>query len=90
MQLGPNTRSPYLWRIMSICSSSRLPASPVSLNPAEIITTPSTPASPLSSTTAGTVGAGVAITARSTCSGTFRIDGWQGRFKAVSWFGLTA
>ena len=65
-QFGPMIRIPYFFLIRSISLSDRVPSAPISLNPAEIMTTPSTPAWPHSSTTPGTDRAGVATTARST------------------------
>jgi len=38
-QLGPMTRSRYFFAEVRICSSSALPAAPVSRNPEEIMTT---------------------------------------------------
>ena len=51
------------------CSSNR-PSAPSSENPAEMTIAPLAPASTQARTCSGTVAAGVAITARSTASGT--------------------
>jgi hypothetical protein len=69
-QLGPMSR--ILPRVISAftCRSSSIPGGPVSLNPAEITMTPRTPAATHSVMIAGTEGAGVTTTARSTRSGT--------------------
>ena len=56
------------------CSKTR-PFSPASLKPAEIIIAPLIPASTQSEIILGTVGAGVAITAKSIFSGTSKIVG---------------
>ena len=67
-QFGPMIR--IFPRRSRICFSSSAPAGPHSLNPAEMITAPFTSAAAHSATIPGTVAAGVAITARSTSSGT--------------------
>ena len=74
-QFGPTTRMRPRRASASTCRSSAAPASPVSWNPAEMITAAGTPRSAHAPTTPGTAGAGVAITARSTAAGTSAIDG---------------
>ena len=69
-QFGPRIRMPSNLRCSSrTCSSSLRPSSPISRKPAEMITMPRVPASPHSRTSAGTVGAGVQMTARSGACG---------------------
>ncbi|GBC74362.1 hypothetical protein HRbin05_00402 [archaeon HR05] len=68
-QFGPIMFRAYLSLASIIFASNALPSSPTSLNPAEIMMRFFTPALPHCSTIPGTVGAGVAITARSTLSG---------------------
>ncbi len=89
-QLGPSIRIPCLAWNWFISSSNLSPSSPTSLNPAEIITAPSTPLWPHSSTISGTVLAWVAITAKSICSGTSVMVEKHFSPKTFSLFGLTA
>ena len=69
-QLGPMIRIRPRRASSSTSCSSLAPSGPVSLKPAEMMIAPFTPASTHSLITAGTVGAGVTTTARSTGSGT--------------------
>jgi hypothetical protein len=68
------------WGRDAVCSwiwrSSSTPCGPLSLNPAEITIADFTPASMHSPIMCGTVGAGVATTARSTFSGISPMDGY--------------
>jgi hypothetical protein len=69
-QLGPTIRMSWSRAISLISRSSSAPSSPTSRKPADTMMSPSTPALPHSSTMPGTVGAGVAMTARSTSAST--------------------
>ena len=65
-QLGPKILMPSNFRCSTRTSSSSLrPSTPISRNPAEMITTPRVPASPHCRTMGATVAAGVQITAKS-------------------------
>ena len=69
-QFGPRIRMPSNFRCSWRTSSSSFrPSAPISRNPAEMITIPRVPASPHCRTIAGTVAAGVQITARSGACG---------------------
>ena len=69
-QFGPRIRMPSNFRCSWRTSSSSFrPSAPISRKPAEMITTPLVPASPHCRTSAGTLGAGVQITARSAACG---------------------
>ncbi len=67
-QLGPITR--ILPWVLRIFASSARPSAPSSEKPAEMMIAAGTSRAAQSATRAGTVGAGVAMTARSTASGT--------------------
>ncbi len=69
-QLGPTSRMPERRRPSRMRASRAMPAAPISRKPAESTITPLTPAAAQASINPGTVAAGVAITARSTASGT--------------------
>ena len=69
--------------------SSARPSLPVSPKPADTTIAPLTPALAHSSRTSGTVVAGVATTARSTCSGTAAMLGTHAMPKTDLWRGLT-
>ena len=66
---GPSSRRPCRAATASIACSSAAPCSPPSRKPAETTTAPLTPRRPQSSSTCGTVAAGVAMIARSTACG---------------------
>ena len=68
-QLGPTIRIPLARAVARIWRSSSAPSGPTSLNPAEMMTTAFTPAAAHSSTVAGIVPAGVAMTTSSGTSG---------------------
>jgi len=67
-QFGPITRMPLANAVTTNWRSAARPADPVSPKPEEMITSPRTDLRAHSSTTAATLAAGVAITARSTSS----------------------
>ena len=69
---GPRKRSPWRRARSRSAASSARPSAPPSRKPAETMIAPWMPRAPQSSTMAGTVGAGVTITARSTGSGRSR------------------
>jgi hypothetical protein len=69
-QFGPIRRAAPRLNSDWICRSNAIPSGPLSLKPAEITTTAFALAFTHSATTAGTVGAGVTTTTRSTASGT--------------------
>ena len=88
-QFGPISRIPDS-RQTSISSRWRsVPAAPVSAKPAEMTTTAGTPFAAHSRATALTAGAGTAITARSSGSGTSSIVGYARTDWTTSAFGLT-
>ena len=68
-QFGPTIRIPLARAVSRICRSSSAPSGPISLKPAEMMTTALTPAAAHSSTVAGMVAAGVAMTTSSGVSG---------------------
>src|SRR3989344_6403032 len=68
-QFGPKTPIEYFFEILKISSSSRLPSSPVSENPALIIIEYGIFFFPHSSSARGVKAAGIEITARSTFAG---------------------
>ena len=70
IQFGPIILMLYCLANSIIFSSKAFPSAPISLKPAETIIAPFIPAFPHSSTTPGTVDAGVAIIAKSHDSGT--------------------
>jgi hypothetical protein len=74
-QLGPMIRIRPRRASSRTCVSSSAPSGPVSRKPAEIMMAPSTPASTHSLMICGTVGAGAAMTARSTRAGTSEMLG---------------
>ena len=76
---GPMTRIRPRRACSRIRRSSAAPSAPISLNPAEMMTTARTPASTHSPIRSGTIGAGVATMARSIESGTapMRQDGFD-------------
>ena len=88
-QFGPISRIRPRRACSSTCRSSSAPAVPVSLKPAEMTIAPRTPASTHSPIRSGTVGARVAMTARSTGSGTADSFGYAlipstlGRFRLI-------
>ena len=88
-QFGPTMRICPFRASSRTCRSNSTPAAPVSLKPAEMMTTPRTPACAQSRTIPGTDGGGVTITAKSTFSGTARMPGYALRPSTVSRFGLT-
>ena len=69
-QLGPTRRMPPRATCCFTSRSSATPSGPASLNPAEMTMAPCTRLSTHSRMMAGTLGAGVTTTARSTWSGT--------------------
>ena len=69
MQFGPRMRTSASRATASTRASSALPASPVSLKPAESTMAAGTPARPACAMMSGTAGAGAATTARSTGPG---------------------
>ena len=75
-QFGPSSRIRPLRASASTRRSNSTPASPRSLNPAEMMIAPFTPAATHSAMIPGTVGAGVAMIASSICSGTSAIVGY--------------
>jgi hypothetical protein len=68
-QFGPTIRIPFARAVARIWRSSSAPSAPTSLKPAEMMTTALTPAAAHSSTVAGIVVAGVAMTTSSGTSG---------------------
>ena len=68
-QFGPMIRVPWLRAMETIRSSRAFPCSPISLNPAVMMTAIGTPLAPHSSMTRGTWIAGTVMTARSTGAG---------------------
>ena len=68
-QFGPTIRIPLARAVSRIWRSSSAPAGPISLKPAEMMTTVLTPAAAHSSTVAGIVVAGVTMTTSSGTSG---------------------
>ena len=70
-------------------ASRAMPAGPISRNPAESTTTPFTPAAAQASISPGTVAAGVAITARSSGSGTSATVAEARMPSTLARFGLT-
>ena len=68
-QFGPNTRTPYFLALARNTAWSFAPSSPISLNPAELMTTALTPFFPQSSIACGTSLAGMMMCARSTAPG---------------------
>ncbi len=88
-QFGPMSRKRAGRAAAKISASSRAPSAPDSLKPAETIMAPRTPARARSLTTPGTVGAGVAITARSISSGIVPTAGYDLMPKTLERFGLT-
>ena len=86
---GPMTRIRPRRACSTIRRSSAAPSAPISLNPAEMMTTARTPASTHSPIRSGTIGAGVATMARSIGSGTAPMRGWVLIPSTLRRFGLT-
>ena len=78
MQLGPMMRRPRGRAASSTARSSAAPSGPRSRNPADRMTAARAPRSASWRTISGTVGAGVAITARSGASGRLATSRWTG------------
>src|SRR5262249_56342338 len=76
-ELGRTRRRPQRRAFSRSVRSSFAPAAPTSEKPAVITTADRTPALPHSSITSGTVLAGVATTARSTCAAILPTAGYQ-------------
>jgi len=74
-QFGPISRMLYVRQWERMISHIFRPSSPASANPAEMMISPGTFALPHCSTTPGTAGAGMQITARSTGSGVLAMFG---------------
>ena len=88
-QFGPMMRMRPRRASASTFASSSTPAGPVSLKPAEMMIAFGTPPSTHSPIIAGTVGAGVTMTARSTGSGTSPRRGYALIPSTFGRFGLT-
>src|ERR671911_350097 len=94
-QLGPMMRMRPCCASSRTCLSSSAPSGPVSLKPAEMMIAPPTPDSTHSWMISGTAGAGAAMTARSTRSGTSETLGyafmprtfWRRSLPRTSWAG---
>ncbi len=88
-QLGPMIRIPFARAVARIRLSSSAPSGPTSLNPAEMMTTAFTPAAAHSSTVAGMVVAGVAMTTSSGVSGRAARFGYARTPRMLARFWLT-
>jgi hypothetical protein len=89
-QFGPISRTPWRRATSSISSCSFFPAGPISAKPADSTSILGTPRAPASSTSPGTVRAGVTTTARSGTYDRSRNVATHGRPCTEVYFGFTA